>query len=75
MSESLLPLTMQASTDNLEYITENESNTGNPLNFEYNYDCWQNESYDTDFLVSCAVTMAIFVYANFAYYIAKQYVH
>jgi len=77
MSDSLLPLTMQASTDNLEYIneTENESNTGNPLNFEYNYDFWNNESYDSDFLVSCAVTMAIFIYANFADYIAKKYIH
>ena len=80
MSESLLPFTIQSSTDNLEYINVNDSmndadNINHTINIEYNYDFWRNESYDSDFLLSCAVTMVIFVYANFADYIAKKYLH
>ena len=66
MSESLLPLTIETSTeDTIETETD----------LEYTYDCWQNESYDSDFLLSCVVTMVIFIYVQFVDYIAKKYVH
>jgi hypothetical protein len=44
MSESLLSLTVETTAgDALD------------LDSEYTYDCWQNESYDSDFLLSCVV--------------------
>ena len=45
------------------------------LDLEYRYDCWQNESYDSDFYISCAMTMIIFIYINLIDYIAKKYIH
>ena len=62
MSESLLPLTIDTSTEDA-------------IETENTYDCWQNESYDSDFLLSCVVTMVIFIYVQFVDYIEKKYVH
>ena len=62
MSESLLPLTIETSIEDT-------------IETENTYDCWQNESYDSDFYISCAMTMIIFIYINLIDYIAKKYVH
>lgn len=62
MSESLLPLTIDTSTEDA-------------IETENTYDCWHNESYDSDFLLSCVVTMVIFIYVQFVDYIAKKYIH
>jgi hypothetical protein len=64
MSESLLQLTVETTTED---SLDSDS--------EYTYDCWHNESYDSDFLLSCVVTMVIFIYVQFADYITKKYVH
>jgi hypothetical protein len=66
MSESLLSLTVETTAED---ALDSDSDS------EYTYDCWQNESYDSDFLLSCVVTMVIFIYVQFADYIAKKYVH
>jgi hypothetical protein len=65
MSRPILPLT-------IEMISENSEED---LEFEITYDCWQNERYDTDFILSCAVTILIFSYVQFIDYIAKKYLH
>lgn len=69
MSQTLLPLSI--STDDIELpdidiIVDTDY---------YTYDCWQNESYDSDFYISCAMTMIIFIYINLIDYIAKKYIH
>ena len=65
MSQPLLPLTTE--------ISSTENTVDLDLDLGYTYNCWQNESYDSDFLVSCLVSMVIFVYVHFADYIAKKY--
>lgn len=68
MIQSLLPLTIQDSTEYTENVDAN-------IELDYTYDCWRNESYDSDFLLSCAVTMLIYIYIQFIDYIAKKYLH
>lgn len=66
MSESFFETTTEETID---------SDLDLDLDLEYRYDCWQNESYDSDFLLSCVVTMVIFIYIQFTEYIAKKYLH
>lgn len=66
MSHPLLPLTIETNIEDTEDID---------VDLEYTYDCWINEMYDLDFLLSCAMTMTIFLYVQFIDYIAKKCLH
>lgn len=69
MSAPLLPLIIQ----DLSSI-ESQSDTSEQISVSENYfyDFCHNENYDSDFLVSCAVSIIIFIYVHVLDYILKS---
>ena len=73
MSHPLLPLTIETIIEDTQNVhTDAYVDTDTDVDIEYTYDCWINERYDLDFLLSCAMTMTIFLYIQFIDYIAKK---
>jgi hypothetical protein len=74
MSHPLLPLTIETIIEDTQNV-DTDTDTDIDTDIEYTYDCWINQWYDLEFLLSCAMTMTIFLYIQFIDYIAKKYLH